>query len=122
MNMTAAQTDYSNQRKHQRVYLSTDVAVFDVLSGERVGEIVNITIEGLMLVMHKEANAGSIYQLALTLPHNVDGHKVINIGADCLWCSPSSVAGHHWAGFQIIDASKLAETLIQHLIDTYRAD
>ncbi len=117
MNMTAV--DYSNQRRHRRVYLSTDVAVFDVISGERMGEVVNITVEGLMLVTERAMETGSIYQLALALPESVDEHQVINVGAECLWSSPTSVAGHNWAGFQIIDASSVAETLIQHLIATY---
>ncbi len=120
--MNTAATDYSNHRKHRRVYLGTDIAVYDVLNGDRVGEIVNITIEGLMLVMEQEPEAGNIYQFAMSMPQDLDGHKVINVGADCLWCSPSSISGQHWAGFQIIDASETAETLIQHLIDTYGTD
>ena len=118
---TATAVDYSNQRKHQRVYLGTDVAVIDVLTGKHLGDIANITIGGLMLVMHEAPEPGNIYQLAITLPEEVNEHTVINIGADCLWGSESSVAGQHCAGFQIIDASELAEQLLQHLIDTYGA-
>ncbi len=116
---TATAVDYGNQRKHPRVYLGTDVAVVDVITGKHLGEIANITIGGLMLVMRDAPVPGNIYQLAITLPEAVDEHTVINIGADCLWGSESSVAGQHWAGFQIIDASELAEQLLQHLIDSY---
>lgn len=116
---TATAVDYSNQRRHMRVYLGTDVAVVDTLTGKHLGEIANVTIGGLMLVMRVLPAPGSIYQMAITLPEAVNEHTVINIGADCLWGSESSVAGQHWAGFQIIDASDVAEDLLQHLIDTY---
>ena len=120
MNMTAA-VDHSNHRKHQRIYLGTDVAVVDVLSGKHLGEIANITIEGLMLVMREPPQPGNIYQLAITLPEEIDEHSVISVGADCLWGSESSIAGQHWAGFQIIDSSPVAEQLLEHLINTYGA-
>ena len=109
----------NNQRKHQRVYLGESIDVIDILKGCTVGEVVNITLEGLMLAMNKKALPGNIYQFALALPDAIDGHQVISLGADCLWASDTSIASRHWAGFQIIDISESAEKLITSVIERY---
>ncbi len=109
----------NNQRKRQRVYLGEAIDVIDLLKGCTVGEVVNITIEGLMLAMNEKAVPGNIYQFALSLPEAIDEQRVISLGADCLWASDNSIAGRHWAGFQVIDMSAQGEALVSTLIERY---
>jgi len=118
--MTAVQTN--NQRKHERMYLSIDVPVIDVLQEEEIGNVVNLTVEGMMLALRQPRQPGAIYQLALLLPEDLDnGADTIKIGADCLWCSDTSAGGRYWAGLQIVDASSDTERLIAKLIESYGA-
>lgn len=119
--MTAAQT--SNKRRYERVYLGTDVPVLDVLMGEEIGKVVNLTVEGMMLALREPQEPGAIYQLALILPEDLEAtDDAIYLGADCLWCSATSAGGYFWAGLQILDASLEAQTLIGQLIDNYAID
>lgn len=119
--MTVAQTN--NQRKYERAYLGIDVPVIDVLQEEEIGKIVNITVEGIMLALRQPQEPGAIYQLALQLPDEMaTATGVISLGADCLWCSPTSAGGYYWAGLQILDASIEAQNMICKLIDSYALD
>ncbi len=108
-------------RKHQRIELGRAIKVVDIVNGCAAGEVVNITIEGMMLSTDQALQPGSIYQFALTLPEPIGNHNVINVGADCLWCRKANQDNRHWAGFQIIDASETAEELISELIALHGA-
>lgn len=110
-----------HQRKHERMQLRQAIKVVDIVNGCAAGEVVNITVEGMMLSMDQALQPGSIYQFALTLPEPIGEHKVINIGADCLWSREANQDNRYWAGFQIIDASETAEDLISELINMHGA-
>ena len=112
-------TEY--HRKHERIQLGRAIKVVDIVNGCAAGEVVNITVDGMMLSTDQALLPGSIYQFALTLPDPISGHTVINVGADCLWCREASQDNRHWAGFQIIDASETAEELISELINMHGA-
>lgn len=110
-----------HHRKHERMQLRQAIKVVDIVNGCAAGEVVNITIEGMMLSTDQALQPGSIYQFALTLPDSIGEHKVINVGADCLWSRKANQDGRYWAGFQIIDASETAEELISELINMHGA-
>lgn len=110
-----------HHRKHERMQLRKAIKVIDIVNGCAAGEVVNITIEGMMLSTDQALQPGSIYQFALTLPEPIGEHNVINLGADCLWSRAANQDNRHWAGFQIIDASETAEELITELINTHGA-
>lgn len=116
----ARKTD--NKRKFERIYMGRAVHTFDVMTGADMGEVVNLTIEGMMMVMPDAAAIGQIYQLSIRLPQSVDGVESLEIGAECLWTSPATVAGRHWAGFQIIDAAPRAERMIIRLMEDHGLD
>lgn len=117
--MTATNALSENQRRHVRIHLRHPVSALDLMTGRSIGEVVNITTEGLMLVMEESLESGGIYQLTLNLPEAVNGQNVINLGVECLWSNQAAVAKRFWAGFQIIDVSADAEKLITSLIDQY---
>lgn len=110
-----------HNRKHERMQLRQAIKVIDIVNGCAAGEVVNITVEGMMLSMVQAITPGSIYQFALTLPEAIGDHNVINVGADCLWSRKANQDNRYWAGFQIIDASETAEELISELINMHGA-
>ena len=104
------------KRKHQRVELDQPIAITDMISGEAFGELVNVTVAGLMVITNKEIPTHSIHQLSLRLPVDVAGSEFLEIGADCLWSRKTENFNRYWAGFQIIDASDTALAQIEELI------
>lgn len=107
------------ERKHERKELDRTIAITDLINGGNFGEVVNVTVEGMMAITDKEIPTNSIYQLALKLPIEINGSDVVEIGADCLWCRKVENFHRYWAGFQIIDASDAAMAQLEELIAHY---
>lgn len=106
-------------RKLERKELSESIAIHDVINGGVFGELVNITIEGLMAITDREIETQAIFQLSLQLPESLNGSDQLVLGADCLWCRHAENHHRYWAGFQIIDASDQALEQIEALINLY---
>ncbi|HUH36304.1 MAG TPA: PilZ domain-containing protein [Spongiibacteraceae bacterium] len=106
-----------DHRRRERAEPAGNIAVLDSINGGVLGELINISVDGLMLMTAREIATQSILQLSLQLPAPLLGSGTIELGADCLWCRKAEDQQHYWAGFQIIDASDEAvrqiETLIQ---------
>jgi hypothetical protein len=106
-------------RKLERKELSQTISIQDTINGGPFGELVNITREGLMVMIDREIETQAIFQLALQLPEPLQGSDQLVLGADCLWCRRAENFYRYWAGFQIIDASEQALAQIDVLIDLY---
>ncbi|MGK0499439.1 MAG: hypothetical protein ACJAYG_001080 [Oceanicoccus sp.] len=109
------------ERKHERKQLNQPMPIIDVINGGQFGELVNVTVEGIMVITDKEIPTQSIYQLSLKLPMTIAGSDTVELGADCLWCREVENFHRYWAGFQIIDASDTAMTQLEQLINHYSA-
>ncbi len=103
-------------RQHERHELHKPIPVINVLDGQSMGALVNITVEGLMLLSNQPIECDRIYQISLSLPQEIIGHDFIELGVDCLWARGEEQYHRYWAGFQIIDASHTAIKLIENLI------
>lgn len=113
--------DFLSRRKHPRHALRNAVSVVDQATGEPVGTIANLSLEGMMLVNNKPLHTDCIYQLCLNIPEGlIPGQPggEIRLGVDCLWNSPaeSVAASTYWSGCQIIDISEDDFAMIRELI------
>lgn len=90
--------------------------IHNAMTGELVGELVNITVEGLMLISDHEMDTNSIFQFRLEIPDGVAAANSLEIGVDCLWSRAAENFSRHWSGYQIIDASPEALETISTLI------
>jgi len=111
--------DNSETRRKQRHELRKPIPVIDTLSGESVGALANITVEGMLIICNRPMDANRIYQIALQLPDDIDGHSSVNVGIDCLWVKQGESQELNWAGCEIIDADQDAIDVIESLIRTY---
>ncbi|HSC75848.1 MAG TPA: PilZ domain-containing protein [Pseudomonadales bacterium] len=117
--------DFTSRRKHERHSLRNAVHVIDKATGQSVGTVANLSLEGLMLVNSTPLHADCIYQLSLTIAESVlpgldGGVHDIPLGVDCLWSSPAQSASTsaYWSGCQIIDVSESDFELIKKLISS----
>ena len=109
----------SQNRKLERREINRTVRIRDVIANALVGELVNITTEGMMLISDREVTTNSIFQLRLELPEPINNFTTIDVGVDCLWCRTADNFGRFWSGYQIIDASPAAIATIEALISNY---
>jgi hypothetical protein len=107
------------ERKLERKELSQRIPIIDTINGGEFGELVNVTVEGLMVMTEKEIPTQSIYQLSLQLPVEIEGSKTVELGADSLWCRNVENFNRYWTGLHIIDASDQAMAQLEYLITHY---
>lgn len=108
-----------NSRKLERAELNQPITIKDTINGGNFGELINVSVEGIMVMTENEIPTHSIYQLLLELPIELEGSKRVEVGADCLWCRKAENFHRYWAGFQIIDGSDLAFKQLEQLIENY---
>lgn len=107
------------RRKLPRLTLSRVVPIEDVINGGVLGELVNLTADGLMLMTDRPVSPQAVFQLALRLPESIGGADRIDIGADCLWSRRSDDYHRYWAGFAIIDISERDRERLAVLLAEY---
>ena len=99
------------------------IKVFDEIAENDLGQVANLTSEGLMLVSRTPIPLGSIFQLCLRIPSPDSGMDHICFGAESVWASQTEDAGgYFWSGFSIIDISGEAADFIEHWIDNWTVD
>jgi hypothetical protein len=117
--MATPDDDQIKRRRLERKQLTTPLALTNVFTNENVGELINVTIEGLMIMANEPLETQSIFQLQLHLPAPIKGQTHINLGVDCLWCKQDDNFNRYWAGFQIIDASPESIDILAELITQF---
>jgi len=108
-----------SNRKLERFELNQTIEIEDMINGGKFGELINVTVEGLMIITDTEIPTQSIFQLSLKLPVDIEGSSTVQIGADCLWCRKVENFHRYWSGFHIIDASDQALAQLEALIAHY---
>ena len=112
-----AQEIRHDQRRIDRKILRPPVLVFDAMSGERVGQIGNISSQGLMVICPNAVDEGLLFQLNFTLPADDRTTRSFTIGAHCLWCSEAESTGTYWAGFEIMDITEEDAEILEDAVD-----
>lgn len=118
-NQMKTETEPHTERKHVRHEFQSPIPVINAVDGESLGALVNITIEGMMIMANQPLESNRIYQVTLQLPNSINDNETIELGLDCLWTRGDEQYGRYWAGFQIIDASQTAVKMIEYLIREY---
>jgi hypothetical protein len=94
------------KRKQPRIALSDTgwkAELIDQLRGEKLGEIVNLSTNGMMVITSSALEVDSLYQVEC-VSHGPDGQQIsFTAGVSVLWTSGASEADTSWVGLQVID-------------------
>lgn len=110
-----ANTSPAEQRRKHRVTIPEHPHVYDAHSGDIIGELVNLSSDGMMLASCNQFDYGSVRQLRIPL---IKGEQIVDIrvGAESLWCEDANDSGTFWTGFQIIDISPQDQLILDSVI------
>ena len=100
-------------RKHKRVKPNVKITMFDIIKGEPLGEVLNISAGGALLMTQLEIQAGEMFQTDWSF--SARGLKSISVGLECLW-SDVQHSGHSFCGLHIIDISESDLVIIERII------
>ena len=100
-------------RKNKRVKPDVKIEIFDVIIGRSLGEVMNISSDGLLMACNKLVEIGEMYQTDWTFDSR--GMKSISVGLECLW-SEAQYTSFCLSGFQIIDISEDDQDILDRII------
>jgi hypothetical protein len=104
-------------RRSKRRNPETPVQVFNTISGEPIGQIGNLSPDGMMLIAFREVHADALYQFSFPLPLEHHAPIEIEVGMHEQWSEPASVPGQYWAGFRIVSISVEDQELLNEWVD-----
>jgi hypothetical protein len=103
-------------RKHVRQDVPGVVCVTDRQAKRKIGRLVNISEEGLMILTDEPVAENAVFQLHLEFCNQEGESDPIEIGVESLWCKQGSNENQFWAGFYIIDISEQNQDRIRSMI------
>ncbi len=114
--MTQPKHTSVDQRREPRLEILENLNVSDVGSGQILGQLANISSEGLMLVSPRPLSTGRSYRLLIPLvSEGIDGAR-IEVTAESLWCEDVNNSGTYWTGFHITTISAADQSLLNKLV------
>jgi len=96
------------------------IQVLNTITGEAVGRIGNLSIDGMMLVCDRPAREDALYQFSFQLPDEHGQLHQLEIGLHEQWTEQASVPGQHWVGLRFIDISAEDQALLQGWLERGR--
>ena len=89
------------------------IQVTNVMTGEMIGRLGNISAEGMMLVGNRAVIEDALYQLSFHLPDEHGRLHPIEVGVHEQWSEEANVPGQRWVGFRIIDIAPSDSTVMR---------
>ncbi len=108
-----------NRRKLQRRHLIYYLRVFDIDSHELVGHIMDITVEGALLISECPIHTNRTFRLKMILPDEINRSKEIQYTAKSVWCKKDQNPDFYNTGFQFQIINPADENRISRLIDLF---
>ncbi len=110
-----------NQRRAERKRASANAIVTNAITGQRIGQVGNLSSTGMMLILEEAPRRDALYQVSVALPssgRSLLQSQPIEVGIQEQWQAPAASSDQTWAGFRIvaitdIDASRLEGWLAQ---------
>lgn len=89
-------------------------------TGDLIGYLTDVTVEGGMLESEDALAEGTVFPLRIELDEAIGGSRTIDLDARCVWVRKDRNAVFHYAGFQFMEAPAELRERIRELADRYR--
>lgn len=71
-----------------------ELTVYDLNTEQPIGQIENMTVKGMKMVVDKPVKPASIIYCRMDLPGKILGHKEVFFDAECRWCKKTIIRGN----------------------------
>ncbi len=106
-------------RRQERTRLIYHLRVFDARRKRLLGQLVDITPEGLMLIGESQLPAGRKYSLRMDLPRNLMADTHLTFSAESKWCVKDQSENFYSMGFRIVKITPEALGVVQKLAQDF---
>jgi hypothetical protein len=107
------------RRKYPRKDLLLFANVYDSKSGKIIGTLLNITLEGAMVLSENRVDADNTMELHIKLPENFVQKNELVFVANSRWCGPDINPEFYDVGYQFANVSDEDSQIIQAIIEKY---
>jgi hypothetical protein len=108
-----------NRRILERRNLIYYLQVVDRNSGELIGRLVDITVQGMMLVSEQALPTNQLFQLRMMLPSGATIEPYIDFEAQSVWCQHDLNPTFFNTGFKLLDVTPDIVTIVDDLVTDY---
>ena len=116
------QEQKEDKRKILRRHLVFYLRVFDGMSSRILGQLVNVSPRGVMLISDRPIQENQEYRLRMRLPHEIAGRSELTFEASCRWCTQDSNPDFFIAGFYMQALPEDVEKDLQSLINDFSVE
>lgn len=106
MNLARHSHHQRDQRRTRRKPVDSTVVVTDVITGQPMGQIGNLSGTGMLLISTASPHSEAIYQVRLPLPGNGNTPQYIEVGVQEQWHDHAASADQIWTGYRIISINE----------------
>lgn len=104
------------KRQQPRMALSESVPVMKAGTDEPLGRLINLSLDGFMVVGDTQFSPGTHYQLRAAVEMPELEPTTLDLDARCIWCQRSSYSQQYGAGFALDERSEALTQAINRLL------
>jgi PilZ domain len=107
------------KRKIGRRYLLYYMRVYNAKTREQIGNLVDITPQGIMILSESIIPPGTTLRLQLELSDDISDKPYIEIPVRSKWCKPDINPRTNDVGFEILELSAEDAKIVQRVVQSY---
>ena len=107
----------NNKRAVPRRHLIYYLRVYDASTGGLIGNLVDISTKGIMVVSECQIPDHKRYVLKMVLPETVDGKKEVEFEAESRWCKNDTNPDFYDTGFELMNPSGSFLDAVDRLVE-----
>ncbi len=100
-------------RRNKRVKPNVSIDIFDVIIGTKLGEVINVSRDGLLVASKTKITIGEMFQTEWQFSGR--GLRNIAVGLECLWAE-NQYTNICLCGFFIMDISESDQLILDRII------
>jgi hypothetical protein len=108
-----------NRRKINRRYLLYFVRVYDADTRQQIGNLVDITPHGVMIVSQDPIPENQAMRLRLELTSDIADKPFMEFPTRSIWCNPDLEPSLHNTGFEILELALEDTRIIEKIVETF---
>lgn len=107
------------KRKIKRRYMLYYMRVYDTEAQQQIGNLVDLTPKGAMVVSENPLTVDKIFHLKLELSEDVADKPFLEFSAKSLWCKPDVEPHFFNTGFKILTLASEDIQIVQRIVEVY---
>lgn len=109
----------SDNRIEARIQLSYFLRVYERGTQKKLGQILDITPNGLNLLSAEPIESGTIKSILIDLPQEIMGKQRLSLTVESRWCKTDINPSYYSIGFKYRELSPESLALVTALMDVY---